>query len=111
MSTVLEKTYTPEDLLAMPDRKNYELVDGQLVEREVSVLSTWVGGQVHDAANRFVKEHQLGWVWHADMGYVCFPHAPGKVRKPGVSFIRKERLPEGLTSEGYLYIPPDRRLK
>jgi len=107
MSTVLEKTYTPEDLLAMPDRKNYELVDGQLVEREVSVLSTWVGGQVHDAANRFVKEHQLGWVWHADMGYVCFPHAPGKVRKPDVSFIRKERLPEGLTSEGYLYIPPD----
>ncbi len=44
MSTVLEKTYTPEDLLAMPDRKSYELVDGHLVERNVSVLSSWVGG-------------------------------------------------------------------
>ena len=42
MSTVLEKTYTPEDLLAMPDRKSYELVDGHLVERNVSVLSSWV---------------------------------------------------------------------
>ena len=29
------------------------------------------------------------------------------MRKPDVSFVRKERLPEGLTSEGYLYIPPD----
>ena len=36
MSTaVATKThYTPEDLLAMPDGKRYELVGGQLVERE-----------------------------------------------------------------------------
>jgi Uma2 family endonuclease len=107
MSTVLEKTYTPEDLLAMPDRKSYELVDGQLVERNVSVLSSWVGGQVYHVVDSFVREHQLGWAWGADLGYVCFPDTPGKVRKPDVSFVRKERLPEGLTSEGYLYIPPD----
>ena len=47
MSTVSEQTYTPEDLLAMPDRKKYELVDGHLVERHMSVLSNWVGGQLH----------------------------------------------------------------
>ena len=29
------------------------------------------------------------------------------MRRPDVSFIRKERLPEGPTSEGYIYIPPD----
>jgi Uma2 family endonuclease len=107
MSTVLEKTYTPEDLLAMPDRKSYELVDGQLVERSVSVLSSWVGKQTCRIVDSFIDEHQLGWVWGADLGYVCFPDAPGKVRKPDVSFVRKDRLPEGLTSEGYLYIPPD----
>ena len=27
--------YTPEDLLAMPDGENYELVDGRLVERNM----------------------------------------------------------------------------
>lgn len=107
MSTVLEKTYTPEDLLAMPDRKNYELVDGHLVELNVSVLSSWVGGRMYRAVDSFVEEHQLGWAWGAALGYVCFADAPGKVRKPDVSFVRKERLPEGLTSEGYLYIPPD----
>ena len=107
MSTVLEKTYTPEDLLWMPDRKSYELVDGRLVERNSSVLSSWVSGQMHRALDVFIDENQLGWAWVADLGYVCFPDAPGTVRKPDVSFVRKERLPEGPTSEGYLYIPPD----
>ena len=50
MSVVADKTYTPEDLLAMPDRRNYELVDGQLVERNVSVLSRWVGGRLDQAS-------------------------------------------------------------
>src|SRR5208337_3900357 len=95
MSTVLEKTYTPEDLLAMPDRKSYELVDGQLVERNVSVLSSWVVRQLHRAIGNFVDEKKLGWSWPSDLGYVCFPGAPTKVRKPDFSFVRKERLPEG----------------
>jgi Uma2 family endonuclease len=107
MSVVVERTYTPEELLSMPDRTNYELVDGHLVERNVSVLSSWVGGRLDRVLGGFVEDHDLGWTWPADQGYICFPDAPGKVRKMDVSFIRKERLPEGLTSEGYLYIPPD----
>jgi hypothetical protein len=47
MSTVTEQAYTPEDLLAMPYSKDYELVDGHLVERHMSLLSSWVGGQLH----------------------------------------------------------------
>jgi hypothetical protein len=39
--------YTPEDLLAMPDGKSYELVGGQLVERNVGLESSWVGGRLH----------------------------------------------------------------
>ena len=47
MSAIATKTtYTPEELLAMPDEKNYELVDGRLVERNVSTLSSWVGGRL-----------------------------------------------------------------
>jgi Uma2 family endonuclease len=107
MSTAVEKTYTPEDLLAMPDRKDYELVDGHLVERHMGRLSSWVGGQVFYALTAFLRDHQLGWDWPADQGYACFPDAPGKVRKPYVSFIRRDRLPDALTSEGYTYIPPD----
>jgi Uma2 family endonuclease len=107
MSTVSEQTYTPEDLLAMPDRKMYELVDGHLLERHMSVLSSWVGGQLHFELTRFLREHQLGWVWPADQGYVCFPESPRKVRFPDVSYVSKNRLPEGPTSDGYIYIAPD----
>jgi Uma2 family endonuclease len=107
MSVVAEKTYTPEDLLTRPDRKNYELVDGHLVERNVSALSSWVGGRLDRTLGIFVEDHDLGWTWPADQGYECFPDAPGKVRKPDFSFIRKERMPEGPSSEGYIYIIPD----
>jgi hypothetical protein len=48
MNAVATKTiYTPEDLLAMPDEENYELVDGHLVERKISTLSSWVAGELH----------------------------------------------------------------
>ena len=53
MSTAVEKTYTPEELLAMPNRKAYELVDGHLVERHMSRLSTWVGGRLYRFLDTF----------------------------------------------------------
>jgi Uma2 family endonuclease len=107
MSTVAEQTYTPEDLLAMPDRKKYELVDGHLVERHMSVVSSWVGGQLHFELTLFLRKHPLGWAWPADQGYACFPNSPRKLRFPDVSYVSKKRLPEGPTSEGYIYIAPD----
>jgi Uma2 family endonuclease len=107
MHLVAEKTYTPQDLLSMPDGKDYELVDGHLVERSMSELSSWVGGRLYRNLDTFVEDHDLGWTWPADLGYECYPDRPGKVRRPDVSFIRKERKPEGPTSEGYAHIAPD----
>ncbi len=34
---------TPEDLLAMPDGKRYELVNGRLVERNMGAESSQIG--------------------------------------------------------------------
>jgi Uma2 family endonuclease len=107
MHIVAEKLYTPEDLLSMPDRKNYELVDGHLVEKTLSQLSSWVGGRLFSRLDRFLQEDPLGWAWPAELGYACFPDRPNKIRKPDGSFIRRERMPEGPTSEGYVHIPPD----
>ena len=111
MNTVLEETYTPEDLLAMPDAKCYELVDGRLVEHEVGVLSSWVGAELLCLLREFVKKHKLGWLWGSDLGYACFLEFPGKVRRPDVSFVRSDRLLEGPTSEGYLTSRPTWRSK
>ena len=63
MSTaVATKTqYTPEDLLAMPDGKSYELVDGQLVERKMGIESSWVAGRLLSRLEPFCEEHGIGW--------------------------------------------------
>jgi Uma2 family endonuclease len=109
MSTaVATKTeYTPEDLLAMPDGKSYELVGGQLVERRMGAKSSWVGGELHARLRQYGQEHQLGWALPADNGYQCFSHAPSLVRKPDVSFVRYGRLPGGVLPDGWIKIRPD----
>jgi Uma2 family endonuclease len=109
MSTaVATKTrYTPEDLLAMPDGKSYELVDGQLVERNAGFESSWMGGRLFVRLGSYCEEHSLGWTWPADNGYQCFPHDPDRVRKPDVSFVRYGRLPGEVLPEVWIKIPPD----
>ena len=64
----------------MPDGKNYELVRGRLVERNMGAESSEVGGNLYFHLRLFCSEHGLGIVWPADNGYQCFPHAPGMVR-------------------------------
>jgi Uma2 family endonuclease len=108
MSVVSARTYTPEDLLAMTDAKIYELDDGRLVRREMSMISSWVGGELFLLLARYVRENALGWVWPSDFGYVCFPDAPRKMRRPDVSSIRAGRLPGGLSADiGFVEIAPD----
>jgi Uma2 family endonuclease len=109
MSTAVEtKTqFTPEDLLAMPDGKSYELVGGQLMERKMGVESSWVAGRLHSRLDRFCEERGIGWALVPDTGYQCFPYDPGLVRKPDVSFVRYGRFPGGVLPKGWAKIPPD----
>jgi Uma2 family endonuclease len=101
------RQYTPEDLLAMPDGKAYELVDGRLVKRNMGAESSEVGGNLYFHLRLFCREHKLGIVWPADNGYQCFPHAPGLVRRPDVSFIRRGRLPGDISPKGWVRFAPD----
>jgi Uma2 family endonuclease len=109
MSTAVatKARYTPEELLAMPDGKSYELVDGQLVERNMGAESSWIGGRLHSRLDQFCEEHGLGWALPADNGFECFPHDPGLVRKPDVSFVRFGRLRGEVLPKGWIKIPPD----
>ncbi len=106
-ATATETRYTPEDLLAMPDGKSYELVDGRLVERNMGAKSSQVGGKLYSRLDRFCEEQDLGLVWPADNGFQCFPHAPSLVRRPDVSFVKRGRLPGDVAPDGWVRIPPD----
>jgi Uma2 family endonuclease len=101
------RRYTPEDLLAMPDEKSYELVDGRLVERHSGARCSLVGGDLLVRLVGFCDEHDLGTVWGPDNGFRCFPDDPCRVRRPDGSFVRRGRLPGGVSPVGWVEIPPD----
>jgi Uma2 family endonuclease len=99
---------TPEELLAMPDGKHYELVDGVPVERTMSLLASRVEVTLGRMLDNHCVQNDLGWVLGPACGYRCFDWKPTRVRRPDISFIRRERLPsEAEWSEGYVTIPPD----
>lgn len=98
---------TPDDLLAMPDGKSYELVDGELMELKRSQESSWISGVIHSALGKFGQRLGLGWAFPGGTGFVCFPDEPGRVRKPDASFVLRARQPGGPVREGYGTVCPD----
>src|SRR5207247_1836738 len=99
---------TPEDLLAMPDGKHYELVDGVPVERATSLLASRVEVTLGRILDVHSDQNDLGWVVGPSCGYRCFPWKPRQVRRPDITFIARDRIPsETQWSEGYVTIPPD----
>lgn len=107
MNALATEACTPEDLLTMPDGKRFELVEGDLVETNVSTLSSWVGGRTFRLIANFAEDRGLGTAWPADCGLQCFADDPGRVRRPDVTFIGRDRYPIGKLSEGYLREVPD----
>ena len=76
MHVVAEKTYTPEDLLSMPDGKNYELVDGHLVERNMSRLIE-LGRRAELSAHRHLRRRRPARLGLAGRTGLClFPRRP-----------------------------------
>ena len=102
-----DRLYTPEDLLLMPDGERFELVDGHLVEPNVSTLSSLVESSINFSIVSYNRSHQLGWVFTASNMYRCFPHRPGLIRKPDVSFIRADRAGPELLESRIVTIAPD----
>jgi len=107
MSATLTKPITPEEFLALPDSVRYELVNGELVERPMSALSSLVEGRVFKRVDDHCEKQKLGWVWPGTLSYQIFPDEPHKNRRPDVSFIRKERLALEDLDVGNLRIVPD----
>ncbi len=109
MSTLTERaTVTPEELLEMSDSKQYELVDGNLEEKEVSYLSSLIGGEVFRRLSTYGLEHGLGTATPSDASFQCFDDDdPLKVRRPDVAFIARGRLPADELARGHVTVAPD----
>ena len=115
MSTVLEAPpvgsiisdsphLTADELLERPDGELYELVDGELVEKDMGALSGWVGNYVATELNLYARQHG-GWAFGDGVGYRCYADDPDRVRKPDASFIRADRM--AMPPEGFITVVPD----
>lgn len=107
MSTVAAAPgMTPEVFLAIPNKDHFELVDGQLVEVNVSLLSSLVGGEILSVLRDYCRPNNFGYVWPADVHLRCFADRT-KLRKPDVTFVARERFAVERLEEGFLDIAPD----
>jgi Uma2 family endonuclease len=99
------KTMTIEEFMALPDDgSGYELIEGVLTERkEMGALSDAVAATVIMRLGVFAGSN--GYVFTSDTIYRCFGN-PHTGRKADVSYIARERLPEGIP-EGFLTVPAD----
>lgn len=102
-----EGPHTPDDLLSMPDGKSYELIRGRLVRNDSGAESAWVGGMLLGRLAQFVEEHGSGWGFPSKAGYQCFPHDPGMIRRPDVSFVKRGRFAGGILPDGWITLVPD----
>ena len=101
------KLFTPEDLLHLPDAVGFELVDGNLVERNMGMESSGIAARIIVLLGKFIFDHKLGLLFGSDAGFQCFPAHPNMVRRPDVSFIRTGRLRDDLPPKGHCLIAPD----
>jgi Uma2 family endonuclease len=107
-ATLLERPATPlASLLASEEEDHYEVVDGKLVERNMSLLSVSAGGELYRSLQSFALENGLGRAFGDGLGYRCFRDDPRKVRRPDLSFIRQSRLTREVILSNEVTIPPD----
>jgi Uma2 family endonuclease len=89
----------------VPD--GFELLDGVLVEKPVSKDSSVIGSRIHGELYLHCKQTGAGEALHGDTAFRCFPTRPRHVRKPDVSFIRRDRFEAVVPGPGDFTIPPD----
>lgn len=112
MATALREesatSFTPEDLLRLPEAGALELVDGRILEHDVSALSSHVTLLLERILGNAIVPAGLGWLFGPECGYQCFPDDPDRVRKPDISFVRHDRLSAAeMRQAGHLSLAPD----
>jgi len=108
MTILAEKAHiTAEEFTSRPHQRNYELINGQLVERKpMGMRESHIAARIVTFLSNHVDQHQLGYVFASDLSYRCFGD-PDTLRRPDVSFISNQRLPHGIPEGGYAALPPD----
>lgn len=107
--SVEQKLLTAEDLWEMPEvpGKRFELVDGELVEMPgAGMLHNLIAMFIYELLRNHDPDRTLGLVFGDGLGYIL-RREPDRLRIPDVSFISRDRMPEGGILEGFSPVAPD----
>jgi Uma2 family endonuclease len=102
-----KRKLTPDEFLTMEDAATYELVEGELEERNVSFESSEVTTSIIELLKGYARERRLGSVLGPDIGLQIFPGRPARVPRPDVAFIAAARVTPEVRASGFLQVPPD----
>lgn len=104
---VSKSRLTPDQFVALPDSRNYELIDGILVERKfMGAYASYIAGQIIYFLNAYAHRSGAGWVLDSETTYQSFK-SRDTLRRADVSFVRMGRLHNERPPEGYVTIAPD----
>lgn len=99
---------SPEELEAMPDAVAYELVDGQLVERNLGAESSSIAARIIGLLFLYLRSHPIGQPFSSEASYKCGEKSGRRsVRRADASLILNERLPGKRIPRGVLEMAPD----
>lgn len=108
MTPVLVQTrkITADELLTMPGGDRFELVDGELLEKQMGAKAEHVVANVIIELGLYARQ-QGGYIFASNAQYRIFEDDPERVRKPDASYVAPGRFPGDEVPEGLLEIPPD----
>jgi Uma2 family endonuclease len=98
---------TPEKFLVMEDAAGYELVDGELKERTVSVLASATAVEIASLLQTYARSGERGVVLGSDIGLQIFRGRPGRIPRPDVAFVAANKVTQEVWKGGFLRVPPD----
>lgn len=104
--TIIQSEYTFDDLLATSGDKLFELIHGQLVEKQLGFLAIWVATRIAFLIESHVSTPRRGYGC-TELPINCFPWIPNHGRRPDVAYYHRERLPAGQPTEDPLTVAPN----
>jgi Uma2 family endonuclease len=103
---VSDRLLTTDEFYELEDSVAYELGDGVLEERPVSVDSSEIGATFVAEIGGFARRNGLGKAYGADLGLQIFPGRPRRIPRADCVFVSHERL-TGIAPEApYLTVTP-----
>ena len=97
----------PPDPRRLEDEAGIELVNGNVVEKPVSIESSEIEATIQRLLGNEAVKARDARVFGSSMGYRCFPDEPARFRKPDGSLVRADRLANVNPQDGFMPIPAD----